>query len=191
MDNIIILITGMPGTGKTTYARYLAEELALPLVCYDEIKSRAWELSRGGSPEAGAMALDVTAYGFFWYIMELLMKSRRPLIAEYFFHPDQSQTLSGLVTKYGYQTLAVQFDADVEIAYQRFSARDKSGERHQGLVIEDMGYDRFLNGVLPNREFSFGSNHIYVNTNDFGNVSYQDITERIRAFRNGWKPGSE
>jgi predicted kinase len=34
----LVVITGLPGTGKTTLARYLAEHLGLPLIAKDTIK---------------------------------------------------------------------------------------------------------------------------------------------------------
>jgi predicted kinase len=36
--NLLIVITGLPGTGKTTLGRKLAEELALPFISKDDIK---------------------------------------------------------------------------------------------------------------------------------------------------------
>ena len=38
MAGKIILVTGIPGTGKTTLARQLAEALEMPLATKDDIK---------------------------------------------------------------------------------------------------------------------------------------------------------
>jgi adenylate kinase family enzyme len=44
MENIMILVTGMPAAGKSTFAAYLSEKLHIPLVCYDHIKGKEWDL---------------------------------------------------------------------------------------------------------------------------------------------------
>ena len=38
MDHVLIIIAGMPAAGKTTFAKYLSEELRIPLVCKDRVK---------------------------------------------------------------------------------------------------------------------------------------------------------
>lgn len=39
----LVLVTGLPGSGKTTVARQLAGLLRLPLLCTDEIKETVWD----------------------------------------------------------------------------------------------------------------------------------------------------
>lgn len=177
--NQIIIISGMPGTGKTTFARHLAEALSLPLVCYDEIKSRAWECMQEAEMQSGA--LGKLGYGFFWYIMEMLMKSGKPFIAEYFFHPDHATALGELLARYGYKPLMVHFDADLKIAYERYVQRNKEGVRHKGLLTADIPFDAFAAGATPNRAFQLDFPTIHVNTNDFSNVTYEDIIARLLA----------
>ena len=46
MENIMILVTGMPGTGKTTFAAWLSSKLHVPLVSYDNIAKKTMETAK-------------------------------------------------------------------------------------------------------------------------------------------------
>ena len=183
MENIMILITGMPGLGKSTYATYLSEKLCIPLVCYDHIKGKEWDLLQNESkPELFANLYGKISLEFLWFFTEEIMKSHSPLIVEYFFHPMQEPILSSLINKYDYNTITVHFDADIEVAYKRFSVRNISSERHPGLRVNDIDLETFKKAAQPNRDFRFGEHTIFVNTNDFDNISYDDITQQIKNY---------
>lgn len=180
MENTMILVTGMSGAGKSTFATYLSEKLHIPLVCYDHIKGKEWDLMQNESnKDILISSYGKISYGFFWFFIEEIMKSGSPLIVEYFFHPMQEPTLTSLINKYNYKTIMVHFDADIEVAYKRCLLRDNSPERHPGLSFKDIDFEMFKKVVQPNRDFRFGEHIINVNTNDFNNVSYEDITKQI------------
>jgi 2-phosphoglycerate kinase len=114
MENIIILITGMPGVGKSTFATYLSEKLHIPLVCYDHIKGKEWDLMQNESNhKMSASSYGKISYEFLWFFSEEIMKSHSPLIVEYFFHPMQKPILSSLVNRYNYNTITVHFDVSI------------------------------------------------------------------------------
>ena len=46
MKNVMILVSGMAGTGKTSFAKWLSTELCAPLVCYDHILTKALSLAK-------------------------------------------------------------------------------------------------------------------------------------------------
>jgi deoxyadenosine/deoxycytidine kinase len=180
MEDIMILVTGMPGVGKSTFATYLSEKLHIPLVCYDHIKGKEWDLIQDKSKQGLlASSYGKISYGFFWFFTEEIMKSHSPLIVEYFFHPMQESILSSLINSYNYKTIIVHFDCDIKVAYKRCLLRNKSSERHPGLRLDDIDFETFKKGVQPNRDFRFGEHTIFVNTNDFDNVSYDDIIGQI------------
>ena len=109
------------------------------------------------------------------------MKSGSPLIAEYFFHPQNLLALNELVDKNNYGSITVIFDADVETAYNRFIKRNESQDRQEGLRII-MPLEAFEKCSEPNKSFRFGDNNIVVNTNDFNTVNYDDIIKDIMNF---------
>lgn len=178
MKNIIILIAGMAGTGKTSFAKYLSAKLNIPLVCYDNIKAKDWDINDKDKRLKELELFGKFSYEYFWFFIEEIMKSGSPLVAEYFFHPQNLSDLNGLVDRNNYRSVTVIFDADVEIAYNRFIKRNESKDRHEGLrIIRPL--EDFKKCSEPNKSFRFRENNIVVNTNDFNNVNYDEIIKDI------------
>ena len=162
---LLILVSGMPATGKTTFAEWLSSEMRVPLVCYDHIKAKLLESVK----EAGPIS-----YELFLFICEEIMKSSSPLIAEYLFSKQMEDTLDGLTAKYQYKTVTVHMDTPVETAYRRFSDRNSAGIRPS-----DISFEKFAAFTKQNKDFRYGENFIYVDTADFSKLSYADIAEKI------------
>ena len=43
MKKTLILVAGMPGTGKTTFANYLSEKLKITAIYVDKVKELIWD----------------------------------------------------------------------------------------------------------------------------------------------------
>ena len=164
MSKVIILISGMPATGKTSFASWLSTELKIPLVCYDNIKSK---LS--------------SAYDMFWFMLEEICKSSSPVIADYIFTNQTNEFIDNMSNKYGYKIISVHFDCDTEIAYERFLERAKNIEGGDKIRLNKISFDEFNEEVKQNKNFNYGNVRIDVNTNNFETISYQQILERINA----------
>jgi dephospho-CoA kinase len=174
----IILIAGMPGTGKSTYAKYLSEKINLPLVSYDRIKSKEWDyLHENGLQSVLDTSFGKMAYEFFWFFCKEIMTTKSSLVADYIFHPMNIDILHSLVNEHGYKAITVLFDCDTKIAYDRFIARNN--DRHPGIMVKGISYEAFEKGTQANRDLRFETKIIHVNTDNFENVSYEDITKQI------------
>ena len=181
MRNTIILIAGMAGTGKTSFAKYLSSKLNIPLVCYDNIKAKEWDIIEKNEKLKELKLFGSFSYEYFWFFIEEIMKSSSLLIAEYFFHTINLTALNELVDKYNYKAVTVILDADVEIAYNRFITRNESKDRPEGLRGV-CSFEDFEKCSEPNKAFRFGKNNIVVNTNDFNTVNYDEIIKDIIKF---------
>lgn len=176
MEKVLILVSGMAGTGKTTFAQYAAESLHLPLVSYDSLKSREWDCLHDNLVQHQAESLyGKAAYGFFWQFCEILMQAGTAFVAEYFFHDTaHPPMLEKLVQTYGYQVICVHMDADMEVAYGRFVQRNQNDSRHVGLR-DLVTFETFCKSTQPNKDFVFGHHRLVVETNVFEQVCYEDI----------------
>lgn len=182
LKRVMILIAGMPGTGKTRYANYLSNRLQIALVCKDKLKEIIWDKIhydtkiRAESQKYGSLAYDVS-----YYFCEMLMKINQTLIFESNFVNQCADILRPMVDKYGYKVITVLFNGNIEVIHQRFLKRDVTEERHQGLVSNGYfnDYNYFKTATESCRNFNFGNAIIEVDSTDFSNISYDKITEMI------------
>ena len=71
MDHVLIIIAGMPAAGKTTFAKYLSEELRIPLVCKDRVKEILFdELHYDAKTKSETQKFGALAYTLSWYFCE-------------------------------------------------------------------------------------------------------------------------
>jgi len=168
MKKTLIIVSGMPATGKTRFADWLSEEMSVPLLSLDEV----WE-------KAGTSAIPFAQY---WTLCEDMMKSSSQFIIEFGFDNEIKPVIDGLVKKYNYHTINVHFDTSFEIAHRRFNDRrlyEMGGSKPQ------ISLEQYMNISKQDKDFCFGDNIIYVDTTDFSSVSYTNITKQIQQNTNG------
>lgn len=73
----LCIVTGPPGSGKTTLAKTLASEIHCPLLCRDELKE-GYVHTHGAADSAA----NRTVYDTFFATIELLLDQQISLIAE-------------------------------------------------------------------------------------------------------------
>lgn len=130
-----VVVTGLPGSGKTALAEPLARELNLPLISKDHIKEMlADHLGLGSlAGEYGRAAVQVM----------LGLAVRAPeVVLESFFWPGLSEP--ELVALYR-PLVQVHCQCDPTVARTRFEARVRAGERHQVHHAMD-DWERFSDG---------------------------------------------
>ena len=183
MKNTMILVSGMPATGKTSFASWLSQTLHSPLVCYDHIKEKVLEIMHQSCKDPAQHHLFSTMpYNLFWFNVEAMMKSSTVFIAEYFFTNQMVDTLQSLTSQYQYETITVHMDTSAEFAYERFQERNLHTATAQGLRPMDISFEQFVNGTKQNKDFRYGSRLIHVDTGDFSSVSYDNILSKIKEY---------
>ncbi len=78
----LIIVSGPAGTGKTTLAHRLANEIGCPAICRDEIKEGMVATAGPGFVAAVSDPLTVRTYGVFFAVLELLLRAQVTLVAE-------------------------------------------------------------------------------------------------------------
>jgi len=190
MKSYLIIIAGIPASGKTTYGKHIAEKLRIPFICKDSIKEKLYDAIHYDTSKRENLQLYGTAsYSVFFHIAECLMKADISFVLESNFTPFSSEVLLPLVQQYSYRPLTILFDADMKVLHKRFCERDVTDERHPGLASKSdafSDFDTFKNGALPFREFCVGDK-LTVDTTDFSKINYVNVDTLVKKFIEGSK----
>jgi predicted kinase len=137
LEKVLILIAGMPGVGKTRLANYLSDKLQIALIAKDKIREIIWDkvhfdpVNRTESRKYTALSYDLA-----FHFCEMIMKTNQPIIFESNFSKYSGDILRPMVQKYGYKVINILLNGDPEVIRLRITEREKSGERHPGLIMD-------------------------------------------------------
>jgi len=94
----LVIVTGPPGTGKTTLAHQLAKAIGCPAICRDEIKEGMVHTQPGFQPSMED-ALSMRAFDVFFNVLGLLLRAGTSVVAEAAFQdPRWQQGLAPLLS---------------------------------------------------------------------------------------------
>ena len=189
-----ILVTGIPASGKSTMARFLAEAFGLPVISKDRIKECMYDTIGFRSREE-KVKLGIASMQIMYDLAEELMRSARPFILENNFENVSKEGLLTILKKYKYKAITVTLTGDYKIIYQRFLERNRDPGRHPGHVVNDcypgskeinnpvqISYESFVEGITQRGMDSFTANgpQIILDTTDFGRLDREDLVRRIQ-----------
>jgi gluconate kinase len=117
----LIVVTGVPGAGKSTVAQLLAQELGLPLISLDRLKEAVYD---------AVAPVRVSAYGYRLAaeaaMASLLADVERGAVVDVWLDPtrhDRDRLVAALPAKA--EAREVWCDVDPEVAVQRYRARHR------------------------------------------------------------------
>lgn len=132
----MIVLTGMPASGKSTVAAKLADALSLPVLAKDEFKEALFD-TLGFSCYAEKRKLDHAANAVLLKAAEAMLRNGRSLIIDNNFDGAAAEALNALTERMGARCVTVFFGGDTEAFYRRYVERDRLHLRHLGHVVQE------------------------------------------------------
>jgi predicted kinase len=130
----LVVVTGMPSSGKTTIAESLAERLHLPLVAKDDLKERLFE-TLGSGDVAWSGRLGDAAYDLIFGLARTMLSSRVSLIVEANFFRDQASRFTSLPE---HRLVQLHCDAPIAVLLERYAARDRHPGHNDDEKIKEL-----------------------------------------------------
>lgn len=181
---IILLITGLPCTGKTTLGRRIAQEFHWPLVSRDAIKEHLFD-TLGWCDRAWSQQLGRASYAILHHLTEVFLQSQSSCILESNFKPAfDAAPFHRFRTQYQFFPVQIVCQTDGPVLFERFKQRSASGERHPGHV-DHLNYQEFEHHFLNSisEPLDIGGAYLIVDTTVFERIDYlklfHDIREKI------------
>jgi predicted kinase len=144
---LVIVVGGIPGAGKTTLARRLADSLHVPLLVRDEIKE-GMHVTVGSEDPAEVHRFSAAAFDAFWSAAALLVDAGASLAIEAAFHRDHATAeLERLAETADVRLVWCAVDPEVALARYRARAPIRHPAHADALHAERMAHPAFDRGT--------------------------------------------
>jgi predicted kinase len=180
--NFAILISGLPGTGKSHLATMLAEKLSVPYVSKDGFKELLFD-TLGWNDREWSRKLGNASMRMLDYVLLSHIRVGSLLIIEGNFKPEfENKRFSELAANYDITFLQVNCWAEGPVLLERFKQRAESEERHPGHA-DAYNIEEFRSMLLRGKAetLDIPGHVIELETTDFSKVDYETLIGTIRT----------
>lgn len=132
----LIILAGMPATGKSTVAAALSAHFGYPILEKDNIKEALFD-TLGFDNYARKRQLDHAANAVLLRVLERMLRTGTPVIVDNNFDTQSAEALRHLMEQYQPRCLTVFLSGQPEALYLRYVERDAQHRRHLGHILQE------------------------------------------------------
>jgi AAA domain-containing protein len=180
----LIIVAGLPATGKTTLARHLAAHFALPLIHKDIIKEALCDVL-GCADLEESRRLGLASMMLLYQFAEIILRASQSCIIESYFHPEfATPDLLALHQHSPFIPIQIHCHTSLSLALERYQQRFESGERHPGHM-DQVHLPAMRAALLTQPEIqslAIGGHVIELDTTDFAAINYEALFSQVQEF---------
>lgn len=132
----LIILSGLPASGKSTVAKALQGTFPYPILEKDRIKECLFD-TLGFESHAEKRRLDAAAAQILLQTAEDILNAGNSLILDNNFDTAAGEALRALQERCRPRSVTVLLTADEDTLYERYLARDQAHTRHPGHALSD------------------------------------------------------
>ena len=123
-----VVLSGAPGSGKSTLGWELSRRLHVPLVSRDDVKTGLHVTYRSDDPNE-VWRFSATAFELFYEVASMYLRAEVSIVVEAAFHAGRSEPDLARLAALG-SCLQVALVTPTEVSLRRYRARAETGRRH-------------------------------------------------------------
>lgn len=131
---LLLAVTGMPSSGKTTVAVGLASRLRLPLIAKDDIKESLYD-SLGADDVGASERLGKAAYALIFSLARSMLGSGVSAIVEANFFQDQKEDFMVLPA---HRFVQIHCHAPLAVLTERYASRSRHAVHYDAEKIKEL-----------------------------------------------------
>lgn len=131
----LIILAGMPATGKSTVAAAVQKHFGFPVIEKDNIKEALFD-TIGFEGYPAKRQLDVASNEILLRMMKAMIAADCSLIVDNNFDEESAEKLRLLLEDHPVRCVTVFLSGDPQVLYERYVARDSAGLRHLGHAMQ-------------------------------------------------------
>ncbi|MCI5957187.1 MAG: ATP-binding protein [Clostridiales bacterium] len=130
----LLLVAGLPASGKSTFAAWAAQRLGWPVLGKDDIKECLFD-TIGFNCHEEKRRLDKAATMTMYYAAGQILARGQSVVLDNNFWEYSRPEINRLIEQYGCKPVTVRFEGDIQTLFNRYETRDKDPNRHLGHVL--------------------------------------------------------
>ena len=132
----LIILSGLPASGKSTVARALQGAFPFPILEKDRIKEQLFD-ALGFQSHEEKRRLDAAAARILLQTAEDILTAGGSVILDNNFDTAAGTALKALQERLRPRSVSILLTADEDVLYERYLARDLAHTRHPGHAVSD------------------------------------------------------